>query len=541
MLEGKAGIFGMPQIGELFGGRYLVKRMIGQGGMGVVFAVEDMKLAGRKLALKVAKTAAGTGVYSSEAETLMRLTHPNLPKITDYYPPAGPHSPEALVMEYIDGYSLAEWLLSSQGAMPIRDVVRVGLQLCSALRYLHEQPRPIIHRDLKPSNVMIDAMGIVKLIDFGISRQYKEGQYADTVQLGTAGYAAPERLHGGQSDVRTDVYGLGAVLCSLATGAAARLQSGKGSACPSIGSLPESFPKPFAAFLERMVDPNPRYRFQSMREVEQGLLLWLEGTGLEASPTLLHDGKIVGIQRQRIVVLSLSGGAGATFLTITLAALIARRGITVTAAEYGGLWPEWQELLPAAYQEKSKAYWEGGLDSAKRNGFMNRRKEALPVKWIPAVLDVEAGYEERLEKFERELGGCRNEIQIVDLSGDWDGPEALQFIRCSDHVVVVADPNVYKWQPSRLNKLRLVQGDAAISNQQWHWIANKYTKFSDNSTWLSMLPSPPVAIVPLLPQEKLWSVIWRGGWPTDYAQLDQKLARPLQPFIDIVVQPFRRR
>lgn len=527
---------GMPRIGDLFGGRYLVRRILGEGGMGIVFAVEDLKLAGRKLAMKVAKSTSEEGAYSSEASTLMRLDHPNLPQITDYYAPSATGGLEALVMEYIDGYTLSEWLHNKRDKLTFEEVMGIAMSLCAALRYLHEQPRPIIHRDLKPSNVMIDRSGTVKLIDFGISRQYKEGKQGDTVQLGTAGYAAPERLQGGQSDARSDIYGLGAVLYRLAGSGSQRLlheRTGKGFR--QAFRLPPSWPRTMLTVLERMVEPDPGLRFQSMREVERALFSW-QAERIDEEAAIPRWGKPLDVRKPlRVVVLGLSGGAGTTFLAITMAILLSRRGRSVTAAEYAGEQPEWLELLPRSYQSESADYWQHGINEALRKESSGGSRRSMPVKWLPANPPLmPSSLRTEADELEQAFIECGNEIQLADLSGSWNNEDAGYLIRRSDHVVVVADPNAYKWQPARLEQLNKLQSNNVLPKQQWHWIANKHSKFGGDRAWLSMLPDWPRAIVPLLPQEKLWSIIWSGKWPTDYAQLDQKLARSLRPLIDAI-------
>lgn len=102
--------------------------------------------------------------------------------------------------------------------MPEEKVIKIGRQLCEVLQYLHQMSPPIIYRDMKPANVMVRSNGDVMLIDFGTARYFKEGKLADTISLGTLGYAAPEQFGGmGQTDARTDIYGLGVTLYHLIT------------------------------------------------------------------------------------------------------------------------------------------------------------------------------------------------------------------------------------------------------------------------------------------------------------------------------------
>lgn len=102
--------------------------------------------------------------------------------------------------------------------MPEEKVIKIGRQLCEVLQYLHQMSPPIIYRDMKPANVMVRSNGDVMLIDFGTARYFKEGKLADTISLGTLGYAAPEQFGGmSQTDARTDIYGLGVTLYRLIT------------------------------------------------------------------------------------------------------------------------------------------------------------------------------------------------------------------------------------------------------------------------------------------------------------------------------------
>ena len=110
-------------------------------------------------------------------------------------------------------------ILEKYGAQPQETVIEWAKELAGVLEYLHMQDPPIIYRDMKPANVMLQPNGHIKLIDFGIAREYKEQNVEDTVSLGTKGYAAPEQFGGkGQTDPRTDIYCLGVTLYHLVTG-----------------------------------------------------------------------------------------------------------------------------------------------------------------------------------------------------------------------------------------------------------------------------------------------------------------------------------
>ena len=218
-----AGMTGMLSNMSILRNRYRILEKRAQGGMAAVYRAADMHLAGKLWAVKEMSDAAITNpldrqqavaAFQQEAQMLASLSHPNLPKVTDYFSEDGR---EYLVMEFVEGQSLDE-LLTACGNRPFTEEQVLGwaFQLCGVLEYLHQQN--IIFRDLKPSNIMIDRNGTVRLIDFGIARIFKVGKASDTAAFGTQGYAPPELYGGSQSDLRADIYSLGATLHTLLTG-----------------------------------------------------------------------------------------------------------------------------------------------------------------------------------------------------------------------------------------------------------------------------------------------------------------------------------
>jgi serine/threonine-protein kinase len=205
--------------------RYEILGVLGKGGMGCVYKVLDRQQGGRILAIKelrpgklsVEKSQEALIQFQTEAQILARLTHPNLPKVYDYFSLPGAHY---IVMEYIKGSTL-EQVLSARHGKPINERLALSwaLQICRAMHFLSVQrPRPIVFRDLKPANIMIARDNRIKLIDFGIARFFKEDKHEDTYVYGTPGYAAPEQYGTGQTDVRSDIFSLGATLHHCVTG-----------------------------------------------------------------------------------------------------------------------------------------------------------------------------------------------------------------------------------------------------------------------------------------------------------------------------------
>ena len=209
---------------SLLHNRYVIVRILGQGGMGAVYLATDTLDENRVVALKEMSNAALTDrhdlalaaeQFRREAQLLRRLRHANLPMVSDEFTIGDRNY---LVMEYVPGSTLQQMLDRGDGPFPESRILAWANQLCDVLDYLHRQEPPIIFRDLKPANIMIMADDRLKLIDFGIARLFKPGQRQDTMLLGTQGYAAPEQYGGGQSDARSDIYALGATLFSLLTG-----------------------------------------------------------------------------------------------------------------------------------------------------------------------------------------------------------------------------------------------------------------------------------------------------------------------------------
>lgn len=210
----------MLQIGSLVDGKYKILSQAGKGGMSVVYMAINEK-ANKTWAVKEVRK---DGVLDFEevkqgliveTDILKKLKHTNLPSIVDVIED---DETFLIVMDYVEGRSLQE-TLDEYGAQPQDKVIEWAKQLCDVLGYLNSRTPPIIYRDMKPRNVMLKPDGNLVLIDFGTAREFKEKNLADTTCLGTIGYAAPEQFGGmGQTDARTDIYGLGATLYHLVTG-----------------------------------------------------------------------------------------------------------------------------------------------------------------------------------------------------------------------------------------------------------------------------------------------------------------------------------
>ncbi len=205
---------------------YRVINQVGKGGFGAVYKAIYLQFGNRLVAIKEMSQIGlnqqdlveATNAFTREALMLASLLHPNLPRIYEQFTEMGRWY---LVMDFIEGETLEEYLGEVQaGYLPLTEVLDTGIQLCTVLDYLHTRQPPIIFRDLKPANVMRTPNGHLYLIDFGIARHFKPGQIADTIALGSPGYAAREQYSKVQSQTtpRSDIYSLGATLHQLLTG-----------------------------------------------------------------------------------------------------------------------------------------------------------------------------------------------------------------------------------------------------------------------------------------------------------------------------------
>lgn len=211
----------MAIIGTFIDDKYEILKEIGHGGMSIVYLAMDKRLNKQwaiKELQKKARDANNEVVIQSaiaEANMIKKLDHPALPRIVDII---DEQDVIYVVMDYIEGETL-DYVVNQYGAQPQEQVIEWAKQLCQVLHYLHTRTPPIIYRDMKPANVMLKPDGNLKVIDFGIAREYKSSHIQDTICLGTRGYAAPEQFGGqGQTDARTDIYCLGATLYHLVTG-----------------------------------------------------------------------------------------------------------------------------------------------------------------------------------------------------------------------------------------------------------------------------------------------------------------------------------
>ena len=254
----------MTEIGTVIDGKYEILKEIGHGGMSTVYLAMDKRLNKQWAIKEIRKKGNGKNdeiVVNSllaEANLMKRLDHPALPRIVDIIDNG---ITIYVVMDYIEGESLDK-ILSEYGAQPEERVVEWAKQLCDALSYLHSQKPPIIYRDMKPANVMLKPEGNIKIIDFGIAREYKEQNLSDTTVLGTKGYAPPEQ-YSGQTDPRSDIFALGMTMHHLLTGIDPR----NGEPYAPVRQWNPELSEGIEIIIDRCVEPAAENRYQSCSDL----------------------------------------------------------------------------------------------------------------------------------------------------------------------------------------------------------------------------------------------------------------------------------
>ena len=275
------------------GERYQIEARIGAGGMAEVYRGFDPVL-NRTVAVKVllpqfARDTSFVGRFRREAQAAARLNQPNIVGVFDT---GADDDTQYIVMEFIEGRTLAEFLATGRRPTPVQ-AAEIAQKICAAIAAAHAQG--VIHRDIKPGNVMVTRDGTVKVMDFGIARVLgPETAPQTSAVLGTASYLSPEQAQGGPVDARTDIYSLGAVLYELLTGrppfmgdtpvAVAYKQVNETPALPS--TLNADVPARLDAVVMKALSKNPANRYQTAEEFSADLSRVIAGQEVEATPLM---------------------------------------------------------------------------------------------------------------------------------------------------------------------------------------------------------------------------------------------------------------
>jgi serine/threonine protein kinase len=292
------GLRRLPAGTLLSAGRYKIERSVAAGGMGAVYRAVDMRFDDEPCAAKEMLDDFHSDIdrsqavdwFKREAKLLLKLNHPCIPRVRDFFVEGGRHY---LVMDYIEGRTLAE-VFAKEGNVPglngARGVSEArarswAQQICNVLSYLHRQDPPIIFRDLKPSNIMVTGRDEVKLIDFGIARTF-QSQRQSTIIM-TIGYAPPEQLYG-MPEPRSDIFALGATLHRILTYHDAANNKPTIFSFPPIRSLRPDISLAFEQVIMKALAANLEQRWSSAADMERAVInLPLLTAQVQLSSTIL--------------------------------------------------------------------------------------------------------------------------------------------------------------------------------------------------------------------------------------------------------------
>ena len=261
---------------EALRGTYRIEKRIGEGGMGDLYLATHEELGG-KWAVKVLgrdliEDPEVVERFVTEARIGAELQHPNIVKVF-HIGRAGRF--RYLVMNYVEGEDLTARIERSS-PMPESEIVSIAAQICRALECAHDHQ--VVHRDLKPSNIRIDNYGTVLVLDFGIARARAIALKTKTAvgeRLGTPLYMSPEQVRGATADARSDLYSLGILMYEMATGSnpfdaesphAVYLKQ-LNDVLPPVSQVNSAFSGKFSRLLERLLEKDPKKRFQSASQV----------------------------------------------------------------------------------------------------------------------------------------------------------------------------------------------------------------------------------------------------------------------------------
>ena len=361
----------MLREGTVLDEKYEILRQIGEGGMSIVYLARNNRM-NMQLAVKEIKNDGSKSTeillkgLEREANILKDVDHPVIPRIIDIVKHAGTI---CVVMDFIEGENLAD-KLKEVGKFSQEQVIEWGLELASALEYLHSMNPPIIYRDMKPSNVMLKPDGGVKLIDFGTAKTYDIENNADTTALGTRGYAAPEQFGDAQgrgiykTDARTDIYNLGATLYHMVTG--------KNPQEPPYEMVPIREIDPMLStglesIILKCTKPNPNERYQSCSELIYALEHYTE-----------LDDSYKKANKKKVTIFGIT--VALTIVSVIIA-LIGKAGMDRIAGDNY-----------IAYIEKGNEFKTDGLYSAaateyKRAFELNGEDAEAYIKYIDTYID----------------------------------------------------------------------------------------------------------------------------------------------------------
>lgn len=281
-----------PLIGTTIAGRYVIERVIGEGGMATVYGATH-KLVDRPCAVKVMNAQMATDAtvrerFRREAKSAQSLAHPNVIEIFDQG--ETPDGTPYIVMELLTGKTLAE-IIEKSGKLPMQRAIPAMIQIARGIARAHDLG--VVHRDLKPENIFVtarpDGSDLVKILDFGIARSRGDSRLTNAGELfGTPQYLAPERIVGGEAGPSVDLYALGVIFFEMTTGKLPFEASDPTSFLikhmkerpPLPRSLEPRIPEKLEALVVQLLEKDPKARPVDAHRIEQDLTVLAQSLGI---------------------------------------------------------------------------------------------------------------------------------------------------------------------------------------------------------------------------------------------------------------------
>ncbi len=313
-------------VGLVFDNRYRVERIVGIGGMAVVFKATDL-LMRRTVAIKILKDEISEDEqavqrFKHEYQAIAMLAHQNIVEIHDA---SVRRNIKYIVMEYVEGITLKNYMQHRE-VLNLREIISYTTQILRALDHAHK--KGVVHRDIKPQNIMLLKNGVIKVMDFGIAKLPN----AETVTMtdkaiGTVYYISPEQVSGGTTDARSDLYALGVMMYEMATGSlpfsaetpvSVALMHVNDTAKPPR-ELNPNIPVGLEQIIMRAMEKDPDARYQSAEEMLGHLLK------LRENPKMIFKENKVSKKKQKTIARPKKRGSHSMFpiiMGVTLAFLI---------------------------------------------------------------------------------------------------------------------------------------------------------------------------------------------------------------------------